>query len=404
MKLHDLKLLFWYNKGREKIYLRITLNEVRSELSTGCTLINPGGQNLKWGGNNLWVKGGSPEARKINTRLKAIKEEIEEITEERIKADLPISSDIVKRIYLGEALDTKKELNVLEALKMALQIKKDTDHPEEATTRTYDTAINKFSDFIDKSIYKGIRYHQLTRDIASLYIEHLEKEGFKFNTRKFYFTRIQTLIDILMNEDKFLHPTENLFGARKIKRKKDETVVYQAKYLELPEFNKLKNTKLSPKLDKVRNYFLLQCYTGMGFAELVTFDPSVHIIKDIEGVNKIRISRQKTKRSSPKICEIPIFDETSEIIAKIDNFPIRYDHGWVYNRELKDLEEALEISHLHSHRGRHTFGTLMLFKGFSIESVSSMMGHAEPTITARIYAKISASKINLEYKRIQSNQ
>jgi hypothetical protein len=52
-----------------------------------------------------------------------------------------------------------------------------------------------------------------------------------------------------------------------------------------------------------------------------------------------------------------------------------------------------------SHGARKTFGTIMLEFGYSIESVSKMMGHSNPLITAQIYSKVTQAKIEREMQR-----
>lgn len=55
---------------------------------------------------------------------------------------------------------------------------------------------------------------------------------------------------------------------------------------------------------------------------------------------------------------------------------------------------------LTTHCGRHSFSTLMLTKGVSIESVSKMLGHTNIT-TTQIYAKILNEKIYVEVNKVR---
>lgn len=52
------------------------------------------------------------------------------------------------------------------------------------------------------------------------------------------------------------------------------------------------------------------------------------------------------------------------------------------------------------HCGRHTFATLMLTKGISVESISKMLGHTDVR-TTQIYAKILNKKVDDEMNRIK---
>lgn len=54
-----------------------------------------------------------------------------------------------------------------------------------------------------------------------------------------------------------------------------------------------------------------------------------------------------------------------------------------------------------THCGRHTFATLMLTKGVSIESIAKMLGHTDIS-TTQIYAKILNVKVDEDMTKVQN--
>jgi site-specific recombinase XerD len=70
-----------------------------------------------------------------------------------------------------------------------------------------------------------------------------------------------------------------------------------------------------------------------------------------------------------------------------------------YNQMLKAIGMVIGIEKLHSHMGRHTFGTWMLSKGAKIENVSRMMGHSNITQTQR-YAKVLAKDVYDDFEKV----
>ncbi|WP_461827740.1 tyrosine-type recombinase/integrase [Dysgonomonas sp.] len=54
------------------------------------------------------------------------------------------------------------------------------------------------------------------------------------------------------------------------------------------------------------------------------------------------------------------------------------------------------------HVARHTFGTIMLTKGVTLESVSKMLGHTNVT-TTQVYAKILNQKIDNEVNAVKNS-
>lgn len=392
-------LLFWINKQRSKnIYLRITVDGLRAELCTGLYVAPK-----KWS-PKTWVKGSTPEARAVNTRLKDLYDEIQNIAYDRIDNNLAITPNILKQIYLGEGTpDSQKEIKVMEAFDLAFEIRKKNDQLSASSEILAKHTIKTIKKFVDNKPIIPAHFHNIDKNFAISFANYMVENGLKYSTRNGCFNQASILFNALQDAGLFKVPDNNPFNTKLIKRTVDETVKGEEKYLSPGDFKKIKETKLSGNIEYYRHAFLFQCYTGMGYSELIVFDPNVHIMKDIEGMDKIRISRKKTRRSSTKICEIPMLEETKECIRYFKEFPITIGNSVQhYNNQLKKMSEELGITRLHSHRGRHTFGTHMLTRGFSMESVSYMLGHSDPAITAKIYAKISSSKINLEYQKIKA--
>lgn len=74
----------------------------------------------------------------------------------------------------------------------------------------------------------------------------------------------------------------------------------------------------------------------------------------------------------------------------------------MYNILVKTVlsDVFIDLPFLTIHTARHTFGTIMLTKGVSIESVSKMLRHTNIT-TTQIYAKILNEKIYVEVNKVR---
>lgn len=56
-----------------------------------------------------------------------------------------------------------------------------------------------------------------------------------------------------------------------------------------------------------------------------------------------------------------------------------------------------------SHQARHTFGTLLISAGISIESIAKMMGHTN-IVSSQIYAKITDDKISKDMDKLMERR
>ncbi len=191
----------------------------------------------------------------------------------------------------------------------------------------------------------------------------------------------------------------------KIKIKLDGLIKYkknsftqEKKYLDLEDVKKIKAFEIKPSVFKAehkkraRDLFVLMCLSGMAISDAFKFDPAVHT----EG-KWFTYNRTKTANS----CLIPIIPDAQEIIdryagqwpLKIGNFKTFWNHcQWI-----SDIVEK-KVS---AHTARHTMGCIFLEFGFSLETISSFLGHTDTKITGKIYAHVTKAKIEREMANIK---
>lgn len=148
-------------------------------------------------------------------------------------------------------------------------------------------------------------------------------------------------------------------------------------------------------MEKCRDLFVFQMYTGLSFSDAQAFDMSSY--KEING--KWRVIAPRIKTGQPYVNQllppaVEVLKRYGMTVPKISN--------QVYNRELKQIGIAAGISiPLHSHLARHTFATFMLRNGVKIENLSKMLGHTNIKQTQR-YAKVLAESVHEDFDMIEN--
>lgn len=168
--------------------------------------------------------------------------------------------------------------------------------------------------------------------------------------------------------------------------------------LTLDELRKIKNKNISlPRLAKVRDMFIFECYTGLAFTDMVNLRSENNVV-DTKGNEWIIKSRQKTKIQST----IPLLPIAKEILMKYqDELPTLTNQK--YNGYLKELGDICGIKkNLHSHLARRTFATILLNSGVDMVSVSKILGHANSRITEKVYAKMLSETIMKKVMNVQA--
>jgi len=182
----------------------------------------------------------------------------------------------------------------------------------------------------------------------------------------------------------------NVYLDFEVKRGKHKDPVF----LTPAEIDKIKKYKpANSKLERVKDLFLFQCFTGLAYVDMQCF--SKESIIDVNGEDAIRSSRVKTDESY-MLRFLPV---AKEIAEKYD-YELPKISNQKYNNYLGVLAEASGISKkITSHVARHTFATYSLNKGVSLKVVSKALGHSSIKQTER-YAKMSEETIMSEMKKL----
>ena len=168
--------------------------------------------------------------------------------------------------------------------------------------------------------------------------------------------------------------------------------------------NELKRMLETPmedtKLELARRMFIFSSLTGLAYVDVYRLYPH-HIGKTADNRTYIREKRGKTKVEAfiplhPIAEQILSLYNTTDDTKPVFPLPVR-DILW---HEIHAVGNALEFKeNLSHHQARHTFGTLLLSEGISIESIAKMMGHTNISST-QIYAKITDQKISEDMDRL----
>lgn len=139
-------------------------------------------------------------------------------------------------------------------------------------------------------------------------------------------------------------------------------------------------------LERAKDLFLFQCYTGLAYADLMAFTKDS--IQVFDGYKTIRSNRVKTDENF-----ISLFLPEAESIADKYKYELPRLTNQKYNEYLKEVATGAGINKtMTSHTARHTFATYLLNKNIPIETVSRALGHTNIKQTQH-YARLLGKKV-----------
>jgi integrase len=386
-------LLFRLNKQRSKngknvIYLRIKVNQNRSEFSTGQYV----DENC-WDHKQQRVNARHPDATNINRILDVIRSDIQRHFSLIIARQEHVTADAVKNVYLGIK---EKEYTLCEAFEMhnrrfAEKVK--AGNKSSQTLKRLEITKQKIISFLK---YRYKRSDIALKDIKFSLAPDLEHffttvQMISGNTAMKYIKILKQVIKMSVENGWLANNPLSGFKCTYEEPERDR--------LTMEELMIIYNKDLDlERLIEVRDIYLFCCFTGFAYLDVHDLTPE-NIIIGIDGEKWI--SKNRTKTKSPE--RVPLLPIALDIIEKYKNnrycllhnklLPVNSNQR--FNSYLKELACICGINkHLTTHTARHTFATTVTLENdVPLETVSQMLGHRSIR-TTQIYAKITQKKIS----------
>ena len=381
-------------KGEEgPVEVRVTVNRKPYYINTGVRVCK-----------NRFVAGTIKDTRDtndadiLNNRLKAVtafvEQEVNKCLDERCEIDV---TEIRRKVWsLGVAQDGGDDTSLVDWIKLrdgAISVSK-------STRMKYYTLCNKMLEY-----GKIMRWQDLSVEAIYDFDTWLHQQDVHLSENQLnagmeprkmgdtgvsaYHKSLRAMLNRALKMGKIdANPYDRLRG--EFKHSKRETT----EYLTEEQMQKILEIEPVPgsQVEMARDLFIFQMYTGLAYIDTQRFDATQY--HEVDGKWKFIGERVKTGVPYVSMLLPPAVD----VLKKYD-WHVPKMNNQKYNQLLKAIGMVIGIERLHSHMGRHTFGTWMLSNGAKIENVSRMMGHTNITQTQR-YAKVLAKDVYDDFERV----
>lgn len=367
--------------GENPIMLRISIAGQLSEIQLKRA-VKP---NL-WNQNKERCTGKDAASLEINRYLESVKLRLFEIHRKMEEEGKLINPMEIKRKFLGLDEEHKMFFQVFQKHNDKCRELIGKDYAKVTISR-FDTCLKYFREMSQNQYQrKDIPLKEVTNGMIHDYIHFLKAEkGLQENTVIRYMKVVKKVLNIAVNYDWI---QKNPFGNIRFHEKE-----VNKEFLTKEELETLRTKEFDiPRLELVRDVFLVQCWTGLAFIDVSELKEE-HIIADNDGNLWIRKERHKTGI----MCNVPLLDVPLGIIEKYKDHPLCQKRGILLpvlsnqkmNSYLKEIADCCGIKKkLSTHTGRHTFCSVVtLANNVSLENIAKMVGHTNTRMTQR-YAKV----------------
>ncbi len=369
--------------GKMPIMGRITVNGEAVQFGAK-TEVNP----KIWDTKSGKAVGKTQEVIDVNGILESIKATMTKIYRDLQEQETSITPERIKNIFFGVEIRQQMLLEHFQRhnddVERLIGISK-----SKATYQKYEVTRKHLADFIkEKYNLSDISFKEINHlFLTDFEVYLLTSCGCNPNTTAKFMQFFKRIVIIAKNNGWI---KADPFANYKIRLKKVDRG-----YLTQEEVEAIMAKQFSTKrLEQVRDIFIFSCFCGLAYIDVKKLRKE-NIRTSFDGNLWIMGKREKTDVTF----SIPLLDIPKNILEKYegtlpDNRILPVPSNQKMNAYLKEIGDLCEINkEISFHLARHTFATLTLSKGVSIESVSKMLGHTNIR-TTQIYARITDAKIS----------
>lgn len=376
-----------YEKGPVPIYLRITIDGKRAEISIKREA-DPDNWNSKAGR----LDGKSEKVKQFNAYLDILQSQLYEAHQALIRDNKMITAESLKNRYTGASEKQRMLIEIFQKHNEEVEALIDKGFAA-GTVERYKTSLSHTQEFIKwKYRISDIDIRDIGHEFITDYDFYLRSvRKCANNTVIKYIKNFKKIVRICiangwLDKDPFIRYKPKLTEVERHFLAAEELLVLSEKVFGID------------RLNQVRDIFIFSCYTGLAYVDVKKLTPS-NLVIGIDG--KYWIKTHRTKTDTPS--NIPLLPPAMEIINKYRDHPAAVNKGRLLpvlsnqnmNAYLKEIAIVCGIDkNLTFHIARHTFATTVtLSNGISLESVSKMLGHKNMRTTQH-YAKILDKKVS----------
>ena len=357
------------------VELRIGSGKSRKYISTGIKLLPKEWSNGSVVGRKDW--------KELNDQLQVMKKKCSEIITKMIE-DGSFDPNAIPSL-LNESM-VQQQTFIDYAKDMA---KRRYKNISSGTKKHYDVFFN----FLDE--WKGIvHFSDINERLILKMDDVLEDRGLKVCTRWNYHKLMKSFIIQAMDDGLI---KKNPYSRLDIKRGNENGL---KRFLTPAEFHAFESCIIPlESLAKVRDLFVFQTYTMMGYSDLEKFDYKKCV--EVDGQIVYKAKRQKTNQDftivllKPALTILKRYKNRLPIISNVK-----------YNLYLKAAVRYAKIDKLvTTHWARHTGATMLLNEGnVPMHIIQHILGHASIRETEKTYAKLMDKTIVETMAKIQKEK
>ncbi|MCF0073740.1 site-specific integrase [Dyadobacter sp. CY261] len=380
-------------KGKLPIYIRITIEGKRLEISTQRSC-----EPDRWNVASGRKSGQKEDVKQLNQYLDSLQTKVYAIHRDLLDRGLDITPTSVKAQFSGSAEESWSILRVF---------KKHNDEMLALVGKDFAMGTYNRYEAASRNVKSFLKYKYKLDDMA------IERLDYSFISDYAYYLKVTRNIshNVAMRYLKYFKKVV-LLCVKHGWLQKDPFFAFKISFDEVDrmpltreELTSIESKNFSNyRLRKVRDIFLFCCYTGLSYVDVKNLRQS-NIISGYDSRKWVSVRRQKTNTPS----RIPLLAKPLEIIQTYKEDPACVEGGLVLpvltnqkmNSYLKEIGDVCGIDRpITFHLARHTFATtITLANDVPIETVSKMLGHKDLKTTQH-YAKIVDRKISADMAKL----